>query len=219
MYQSHAQEGTVEYHTLYYDVPNVEKDKEYARKTALEINDMTYRLQYNNKKSFFEELPRVPHDDFMGKFASMVANSDRPWYQDLGNKSSLRNKKIKDTIYIVIRNDRMEGWTFHNETKDIDGYTCYKATKHHSDPDSDVEFTIEAWYTPEIPMPFGPIGYGGLPGLILQLERSHVIFVADKLTLNPEGGIKPLQEMTPGRLITFEERTILMRRARKETQD
>ena len=113
----------------------------------------------------------------------------------------------------------MGGWTLHNESKKIDGYNCYKATKHHVQPNSEIEFTIEAWYTPEIPVPYGPAGYGGLPGLILQMERSHVIFVADKVTLNPKGGIKPIKEVEPGRIITNEEKGILMRRARKVTED
>ena len=122
-------------------------------------------------------------------------------------------------MYIVTHNDRMGGWTLHNETKEIDGYTCYKATQHHVQYYTEIEFTIEAWYTPEIPVPYGPTGFGGLPGLILQLERSHVIFVADKVTLNPKGGIKLIKEVEPGRVITDEEKGILMRRARKVTED
>ena len=216
---SYAQEGVVEYHSIYYDMPNVEKDKDFTRKTALEINDMKYALRYNGHQSYFEELPRVPHDDFMGKVASVVAYSDRPWHQDARQKNSFRNKKIKDSMYIVAHKDRMEDWTLHNETKDIDGYTCYKATKHHVQYYTEIEFTIEAWYTPEIPVPYGPVGFGGLPGLILQLERSHVIFVADNVTLNPKGGIKPIRAMEPGRVITDEEKGILMRRARKVTED
>ncbi|MGS2763819.1 GLPGLI family protein [Sinomicrobium sp. M5D2P9] len=216
---TYAQEGLVEYHSIYYDMPNVEKDKDFKRKTALEINDMRYALRYNGHQSYFEELPRVPHDEFMGKAASIIAYSDRPWHQDAKKNTPFRNKKIKDSMYIVSHKDRMEGWTLQNESKDIDGYTCYKATKHHVQYYTEIEFIIEAWYTPEIPVPYGPAGFGGLPGLILQLERSHVIFVADKVTLNPKGGIKPIKAMAPGRVITNEEKGNLMRRARKVTED
>lgn len=206
IFKTNAQEAIIEYHSVYYDMPNVEKDEDFKRKLALEINDMKYALRYNVEKSFFEEMPRVPHVEFMGKVASIVAYSDRPWHQDAKQKNSFRNKKIKDSMYIVTHKDRMEGWKLHNETKDIDGYTCYKATKHHVQYYTEIEFTIEAWYTPEIPVPYGPVGFGGLPGLILQLERSHVIFVADQVTLNPKGGIKPIKAVKPGRVITSKEK-------------
>ncbi|WP_084696446.1 GLPGLI family protein [Maribacter thermophilus] len=216
---AYSQEGVVEYHSIYYDVATIKKDKDFARKLALEINDMKYVLRYNTKESFFEELPHAPHDEFMAKIASGIAFSDRSWYQDAKKNTAYRNKKIKDSMYIVSFNDRMNGWTLHNETKSIGGYTCYKATQHHVQYYTENEFTIEAWYTPEIPVPYGPSGFGGLPGLILQLERSHIIIVADKVTLNPAKGIKPIEKIKPGRVITTDEKHILMRRARKVTED
>lgn len=219
LYESHAQTGLVEYRSLYYDMPNVEKDEDFKRKIALEINDMRYALSFNSEKSYFEELPRVSHDDFMGDLASLTAYSDMPWYQNARTKSAFRNKRIKDSTYIVDHSDRMGGWSLHNESKEIDGFQCYRATKHHVQYYTEIEFTIEAWYTPEIPIPYGPTGFGGLPGLILQLERSHVIFLADQLTLNPKEGIKPLKELTPGRLIGEDEKHSMMRRARKATED
>ena len=51
------------------------------------------------------------------------------------------------------------------------GYDCRKAT---------VDFagrTYTAWFTPEIPLPFGPYKFGGLPGLILKIEDAERQFV------------------------------------------
>ena len=217
--QFYAQEGKIEYHSIFYDRPGVEVDEDFKRKIALEINDMRYTLRYTVKESYFEGLPRVFHDEFMGKIATATAFSDRPWHQYSVEKQAVRNKKIKDSMYIVNHHDRMGEWTMHNETKNLDGYTCYRATMHYVHDYTGNEFTIEAWYTPEIPVPYGPAGYGGLPGLILQLERSHVIFVADKVILNPKDGIKPIKAVKPGRMITLKEKDVLMRRARKVTED
>lgn len=59
-------------------------------------------------------------------------------------------------------------WRFSDEDTDsIMGYDCRKAT---------VEFagrSYTAWFTPEIPLPFGPYKFGGLPGLILKLEDAE----------------------------------------------
>ena len=58
--------------------------------------------------------------------------------------------------------------------------------KHHVQYYTEIEFAIEVWwYTPEIPFPYGSAGFGALSGLILQLERSHVNYVEDRLNLNP----------------------------------
>ena len=90
--QFYAQEGVVEYHSIFYDRPGVEVDKDFKRKAALEINDMEYVLEYNSRQSYFEGLPRVPHDEFMGKIATAIALSDRPWYQ---NSTMPNTTKVK----------------------------------------------------------------------------------------------------------------------------
>ena len=43
------------------------------------------------------------------------------------------------------------------------GYTMMKASAEHDGT------TVEAWFTPQIPIPGGPAWYGGLPGMILML--------------------------------------------------
>ncbi|MDO6810780.1 GLPGLI family protein [Zobellia galactanivorans] len=215
----YSQEGEIVYKSIFFDMPNVKKDKDFKMKVSREINDMEYLLRYNKETSFFEGLPHVPHDKFMAKIATGVAHSNFKWYQNPKTNEALHNKKILDSLYIVSYDDRMKGWELHNETKKIDGYTCYKATMDYVQYYTEIKFTIEAWYTPEIPVPYGPAGYGGLPGLILQLQRSHVIFVAKEIRLNPKGGIKPIKDLKPGRLISEDEKRTLQIRARKVTEN
>lgn len=63
-------------------------------------------------------------------------------------------------------------WDFRpGESHPVLGYECSKAT---------TEFAgrrYTAWFTPEIPLPFGPYKFGGLPGLILKIEDSEQQFV------------------------------------------
>ena len=63
-------------------------------------------------------------------------------------------------------------WTLVDETKKIGDYECYKARGYilgegNSGP---VKKEFEAWYTPEIPVQYGPYLYSGLPGLVLQVN-------------------------------------------------
>ena len=46
--------------------------------------------------------------------------------------------------------------------------------------------TITAWYTPMIPASHGPAEFGGLPGLILELNTGNTTMLCTKVVLNPQ---------------------------------
>lgn len=54
------------------------------------------------------------------------------------------------------------GWTLKEEHKEVLGYDCQRATCSFRGRD------WEAWFTGEIPLPYGPWKLQGLPGLILE---------------------------------------------------
>ncbi|MDR1984034.1 MAG: GLPGLI family protein [Prevotellaceae bacterium] len=69
-------------------------------------------------------------------------------------------------------------WQFiHDESKEILGYTCKKATCRFRGRD------YEAWYTPDIPINLGVWKFSGLPGLILRVSDSQeqVQFVCESV--------------------------------------
>ena len=56
----------------------------------------------------------------------------------------------------------------------IAGYPCLRATGSRSFNNHRGQLTLEefeAWFTPELPLPYGPQGYDGLPGIILELTH------------------------------------------------
>lgn len=65
-------------------------------------------------------------------------------------------------------------WKLTGEQAIFLGYPVFQATAQHDST------TIEAWFTPEIPVPAGPAQYGGLPGLILTLtvDSNRVTYTA-----------------------------------------
>jgi GLPGLI family protein len=92
-----------------------------------------------------------------------------------GNFLMLRDykaKTVRDNLTLVDRDYLVEGdipafkWKILNEIREIQGFLCMKALT--SDPVKDVP--VYAWFTDQIPVPGGPEGYGGLPGMILALE-------------------------------------------------
>lgn len=74
-------------------------------------------------------------------------------------------------------------WEITTETKEINGYQCFKANYVYSQPwrDRIVSKKVEAWYCPVLPYSFGPIRYNGLPGLILELHEKDITFVVEKI--------------------------------------
>lgn len=76
-------------------------------------------------------------------------------------------------------------WQIESDTKTIAGYECRKASIIvFKDTINHREFKVTAWFAPDIPFQFGPLGYGFLPGLILGLENSNgFYFYADRIKL------------------------------------
>ena len=60
-------------------------------------------------------------------------------------------------------------WTLTQDTAIVGGYHCQKATCHYHGRD------FEAWFTPEVPIKYGPWKFGGLPGLIVKVyDTGHL---------------------------------------------
>ncbi|WP_281166433.1 GLPGLI family protein [Riemerella columbina] len=58
---------------------------------------------------------------------------------------------------------KINNWKLIDETKTINSFVCNKAEVHFRGRD------WVAWYSTEIPFPYGPYKFGGLPGLIIKI--------------------------------------------------
>jgi GLPGLI family protein len=98
----------------------------------------------------------------------------------------------------------MDLWEISKEKKVIGNYVCYKAITKKVTINSKGSFTrdIIAWFTTELPFYFGPKGYGGLPGLILELDDRVI-----KYTLHSINYVNNLKLSKPkdGKLVTKKE--------------
>lgn len=72
-------------------------------------------------------------------------------------------------------------WQLTGEQSELLGYVVHKATAVHDSS------TIEAWFTPQIPVPAGPGLVGGLPGMILSVsvDDGQTVYSATEIKLNP----------------------------------
>lgn len=148
------------------------------------IKEFEFSLLFSKEKALFSKVDKLYSDDNAAKFGHIKIGF-------LGN-----NLMVKDSIYsegfsrgignYIKKQVRNKDWILLNETKLIDNYLCYKATTEHIVVNEVKTFRhpIIAWYCPEIPFSYGPLGYGGLPGLILELQTKDGVFGANKIQLN-----------------------------------
>ncbi len=157
--------------------------------------EKNYILTFNNNESIYKEEEKLE----TGKPNSMIIvgfSSSNFIYKNLKNKILREQKELFSKTFLITDSLPVFNWKLEKESKQIGQYTVYKATttKKLSLPISSENdsvptqktIIITAWYTPQIPVSNGPGKYGGLPGLILELNVQRTTFLCSKIILNPK---------------------------------
>lgn len=146
-------------------------------------NTLKPKLIFNDSIASFycsDELSKG--DEFLYNLAKIYCNCSSPIIYSKKDDKLYYNfpegTPFLDQDYTVYKKLTRK-WKLTKETKKNDNYTCYKATVIDEEPRSKGEIALKkviAWYCPELPFSFGPSGYGGLPGLILELQVDDVFY-------------------------------------------
>ena len=121
------------------------------------------------KKQYHLSSENTP--DYMYRLAFAFCSGDEIWYNSKGSPKKYVKKTQEDLGTLFLEEDL--NWQITNETKNIAGYQVVKATTKRN-RGTQVE-TAEAWFTPHLNYAFGPLGYDGLPGLILELTVGKMV--------------------------------------------
>jgi len=101
-------------------------------------------------------------------------------YIDFMEESLTALQEFMTREFLVESPLESKGWKLDPTRKKVGGYICMKATMNLEGD------TVTAWFAPEIPVPAGPSGYYGLPGVVLAVERlGETIFLATSVDLTP----------------------------------
>ncbi|WP_299607800.1 GLPGLI family protein [uncultured Aquimarina sp.] len=200
--------------SLYAIVKEKLKKKE-RNKAPLAIPSYDYItiLKVNKKESLYYPQDNVSNDtvsrtSFNKKGKELVDeqinyNDSEIIYLDISQKKKISALKVhkfdfRGRKFLIDETLEPQEWELTEETKKIDQYRCYKAILKNSDK------KVEAWYTNEIKAPYGPKGYYGLPGLILELKEGKKKVSFDKVSLFPSESII-INPPTEGEKINREE--------------
>ena len=149
-------------------------------------NKIDFKLYYKDDKVIFkaEEFMGTPNQKRFTKMALLP----------FGNGVYFNTKKEKlhqvnsfGENFIIKYPINSTNWHITKESKKIGKYTAYKAiAKEKYGKDNQLTYSIVAWFTPDVNIPYGPIGYSGLPGLILELTKKNVTYYTSKIEINPK---------------------------------
>lgn len=141
-------------------------------------------LVANNELSFYRTLEVIEPNDPLISFERLkgFVSYDSFYYFDFKSRNLFTQKYFKNKEILMRTNQDNYQWTITDETKDIQGFTCYKAILKFRDRKP--EFIV--WFTPEIPFGAGPMEFVGLPGLVLEARTPFFLYGATYINLNSE---------------------------------
>lgn len=161
-----------------------------------------FRLEANKNVSYFRMEEVMTNSEI--DFAISFSEASTSFFIDVAKDKKTKYESGFFGEYMIEYQETTH-WKLENETKQIGSYLCYKATSEQVvvNPKGTFKHPIVAWYCPSIPFNFGPKGYNGLPGLILELQVRNFTWGATKIEISNENKI--IEKPSKGKLITEEE--------------
>ncbi len=149
----------------------------------LSNNRQSFSLKVSDGKYLFEAIPDEQSNGSTRKIGGSSAI-----YMDMNEKVSISQENILNRTFLIKEAMKEYEWDITTDRKNILERNCTKATLKG-------DSSIVAWFTTEIPVSFGPMGYHGLPGLIIQLETPSKQYVLQEINLHRDA----LQIEAPGK--------------------
>ncbi|WP_159473649.1 GLPGLI family protein [Dyadobacter sp. 3J3] len=138
-----------------------EKDRVAMTIKNYEEDKQDMKLYFKDDKSFYTKAKQKEND---GGWSS--SEQEYKVYRDLIGEKRTDILEMFGKVYIVEDSIRAPNWKIMNKIKEINGYMCMMAVTEDTIKDQ----KITAWFADNIPVSVGPDLYGGLPGMILELD-------------------------------------------------
>ncbi len=193
----------------------------------------TFILSFSKNKSIYKEDVKLnaPKPQVGGVNVMVIGNGGGSdiYFKNVKEKRYVNKTEVMGKRFLIKDSIPDFKWELTSETKNIGNYTCYKAT--FSREEERTHFTMDngkakeetkkvtvvttAWYSPQIPVSNGPREFGGLPGLILELNEGKLTIACTEVILNPSEKIK-IEEPRKGKVISQIKYEKIMEKKSKE---
>jgi GLPGLI family protein len=197
--------------------PNSEYSR-FIRNMRSAANELSFELVFDQNKAVFELVKFLPLDKNNSYIVSaiQILGGDKTFYSSLMDQKLFEEKNFLGKDFLVETPFDELGWELLNESKVIDGYTCFKAVRNRMATGRDFKKTkvpVYAWYCPEIALNTGPFEAVGLPGLVLEFRLPNYSFVARNIMLNQKVILKVMPKGETISSLDYE--NIVLNRAKK----
>lgn len=198
-----------------------------------------FGLQFSENESVYAQVETLsaPTPNSSGiQMVFMDAGGNDKLYKNIKENKYINQVEFFGKQFLVKDTLEKRKWKLEKESKYIGEYPCFKATyieplkvlssfessdlkeNKLSDNEVDKGGVITAWYTPQIPVQNGPNYYGGLPGLILEINTANLTILCSRIVLNPEKGID-IKEPTKGKEVSNTEYEEIIEKKLNEMQE
>lgn len=174
---------------------------------STEEDDILLKLHFNEKEALFFFEDEMESETSGINLALIFAKNMGKIYIDIKNGKIISQKELGGTFFLVQKDIKDYKWKLINESKQIGQYNCYKATTSLKSlkKGKETETVIEAWYAPSLPINIGPLGYAGLPGLIIELKDGKMgTYSLKEINFDVDKN-RAIEKLTKGKVVTSEE--------------
>ena len=191
--------GTIKY-IVSHDWLKKRKSSEFITEKELEMSDYVWgdgnvykeysTLRFNPTSSIYQETDESVDDysTYSWRTAEYLI------YRDIKENTTYDVIRMQNKLYVIEDSIQYPQWKILNGMREIAGHICMNAYYRDTLRNKDVI----AWFALDMPMPYGPDRYGGLPGLILEVDENNgaVIISASTITMSEENIVleKPIHK-------------------------
>ncbi|HFX18100.1 MAG TPA: GLPGLI family protein [Flavobacteriales bacterium] len=139
--------------------------------------DFQYFLDFNSNESLYYWNEIMPDETIPNTYFSsavLLGGGKGKYYYHKKKDTLFLQTKTLDRSYkrVVIPTERNHFYIT-KQTDTILGYRVIKAEKG----------LTQIWFTPDIPLPFGPFKWVGFPGVVLKFKYKKRLIIAEKIIL------------------------------------
>jgi GLPGLI family protein len=201
---------------------DLDGENEEIRKMMPTSQSFSRNLLFNENASVYKDYEQatdnsdleINHESDGMNFKMVMKRPENVFFTDFENGTTINYREFFGRYFLVNGQLKKLAWKMSGEQKKVLGFVCQKAVFQ------DTSRTVEAWFTPQIPVAAGPGEWGGLPGMILEvsIDGSARTMVASKVELKalPKDAI---EKPTKGKAVTQEEFDKIEQEKMKEMQE